>query len=44
MCQLSTGDILRKEILSGSDFGKMVKETMDKGGLVEDEVMINIIK
>jgi adenylate kinase len=40
---LSTGDILRKEVMTGSDFGKKVKDIMDKGELVSDEIMIGII-
>lgn len=41
---LSTGDMLRETIASGSDFGKEVKNIIDKGNLVSDEVMIRLIK
>ncbi|CAD8147771.1 unnamed protein product [Paramecium octaurelia] len=44
MCHLSTGDLLREEVRSGSDFGKRLKGIMDRGELIEDEVMCNLIK
>jgi adenylate kinase len=40
---LSTGDILRSEIASGTDLGKKAKEIMDRGQLVPDEVVIDMI-
>lgn len=43
LVHLSTGDILRNEIQQESDLGKMAKEFMDKGELVPDEVVINMI-
>src|SRR6266853_121823 len=41
--RISTGDILRDEIHSGSVFGKAAKVVMDRGELVSDEVMIAIV-
>jgi adenylate kinase len=44
MCHLSTGDLLREEVRSGSEFGKKLKGLMERGELIEDEVMCNLIK
>jgi adenylate kinase len=41
--QLSTGDMLRAEVDSGSDLGRQAKEVMEAGGLVSDELIINMI-
>ena len=41
---LSTGDLLRKEIENNSDLGKKVKDIMNKGELVSDELVLDIVK
>src|SRR2546421_12617640 len=41
--RISTGDILRDEIHSGSTLGKAAKIVMDRGELVSDPVMIGIV-
>src|SRR5882672_8587381 len=41
--RISTGDILRDEIHSGSPLGRAAKIVMDRGELVSDQVMIDIV-
>lgn len=43
-CHLSTGDLLRDEIKRESELGLKVKEVIAGGGLVSDDLVINIIK
>lgn len=42
--QLSTGDMLRSSVSSGSSLGKKVKSIMEAGALVPDEIMIDMIQ
>lgn len=42
--QISTGDMLRQAIKKGTPLGLKVKSAMDKGELVSDEDIINIVK
>ena len=44
LVQLSTGDMLRAAVASGSDIGNQVKTIMERGELVSDDVMIAMIK
>lgn len=43
MVQLSTGDMLRAAVASGSKVGREAKAVMDAGRLMPDDVMIGII-
>ena len=42
--QVSTGDMLRAAIKAGTELGKQAKSVMDKGQLVSDELIINLVK
>jgi len=41
---ISTGDILRENVSNNTELGKKAKEYMDKGELVPDTVLIDIIR
>jgi adenylate kinase len=41
---ISTGDILRAEIRAKSDVGLKVRQYMDKGELVPDDVLVDVLK
>ncbi|UCF65221.1 MAG: nucleoside monophosphate kinase, partial [bacterium] len=41
--QISTGEILRNEVNSGSALGQKVKSILDDGQLVPDELMLEIV-
>lgn len=43
-CHLATGDMLRAQVSAKTSLGLEAKKIMDQGGLVSDEIMVNMIK
>jgi len=43
LCTVSTGDLLRKEIKNNTELGINIKSLMEKGSLVSDEIIANLI-
>jgi adenylate kinase len=42
--QLSTGDILRKNRMEGTELGKLAQSYMDRGDLVPDDIIIALVE
>ena len=42
--KVSTGDILREAVHSGSELGRQVKAVMERGELVGDDLIIGIVR
>jgi adenylate kinase len=42
--QISTGDLLRAAVANGTDLGVKAKEAMDSGRLVEDDIVLGMIR
>ena len=42
--QISTGDMLRAAIKEGTELGKQAKDVMNAGGLVSDDLIINLVQ
>lgn len=44
LCHLSTGDMLRATVASGSEMGRKLQDIMSSGNLVPDAIMVDMIK
>ncbi|KAG9124233.1 adenylate kinase [Ceratobasidium sp. 392] len=44
VCHLATGDMLREQVAKKTQLGVEAKKIMDAGGLVSDDIMVNMIK
>jgi adenylate kinase len=44
VCHLATGDMLREQVQQKTPLGVEAKKIMDAGGLVSDDIMVNMIK
>lgn len=42
-CQISTGDILRKAVAEKTSLGKQAASYIDRGALVPDDLMLNLV-
>jgi adenylate kinase len=42
--QISTGDLLREAVRTGTEYGLKAKAAMDAGGLVDDSIVLGIIR
>ncbi|MEM1586059.1 MAG: adenylate kinase [Candidatus Bathyarchaeia archaeon] len=40
---ISTGDLVREEIRAGTDIGRVAKQYVERGELVPDEIIINLL-
>ena len=43
-CHLATGDMLRAQVAAKTQLGQEAKKVMDQGGLISDEIMVNMIR
>jgi len=44
LLHLSTGDLLREEVSSGTDLGRKISDIIDKGELVNDSLVLSIVE
>jgi len=44
LLHLSTGDLLRSEVSAGTDLGKKAERIMNRGDLVDDELVLSIVE
>lgn len=43
LSHISTGDLLREEIKSGNEFGNQIKEIIESGNLVNDDIILELL-
>ncbi len=41
---ISTGDIFREEVAKGTELGRKIKDILDRGELVPDEIVIEVVR
>ena len=44
LARIATGDLLREQVVSGTELGKVAKEYMDRGDLVPDDLVIEMTR
>ena len=44
LIQVSTGNLLRKEVQNQTDIGKLIEDTISKGDFATDEIVNELIK
>lgn len=44
LAHISTGDLLREEVTSGSDLGLSLKSKMEAGELISDDIVLGLLK
>ena len=44
LAHISTGDMIRKEIAEGTEMGKMAADIINRGELLSDELVVNMIR
>jgi len=44
LVHISVGDILRSEVIHGTNEGRIAKDFMDRGALVPDDVVVEMVK
>jgi adenylate kinase len=43
VCHLATGDLLRAEVTRGTPLGREIKQIIDAGRLVDDELVLKMV-
>lgn len=44
VCHLATGDLLREEVGRGTELGRRIREKIDAGQLVDDELVLRMVR